>query len=68
MFNILRFSVNTTGLGFVVRKDMDDLHFWLEHLDKRVEKIESLLLSLLLSLQSLELATSAPTTSEAFFL
>jgi hypothetical protein len=54
-------------LVFVVRKDVDDLRFRLEHMDKRGEKIESLLSTLLSSLHSPELATSAPTTSEVIF-
>jgi hypothetical protein len=52
-------------LVFVVRKDVDDLRFRLENMDRRGERIESLLTTLLISLHSLELATHAPTTSVA---
>jgi hypothetical protein len=54
-------------LVFAVRKDVNDLHFRLEHLDQCVEKIESLLVTLLCSLHAPELETNAPATSEVIF-
>jgi len=54
-------------LVFVVKKDVDDLHFRLEHMDKQRDKIESLLTTLLNSLHSPKLATRALTTSKEIF-
>jgi len=52
-------------LVFVVRQDVDDLHFRLEHLDQCAEQIESLLSTLLYSLHSPDLGTNAPTSHGA---
>jgi hypothetical protein len=51
-------------LVFAVRQDVEDLRFWMEHLDQRAEKIESLLGTLLRSLHTPGHATDAPATSE----
>jgi hypothetical protein len=46
-------------LLFAVHKDIDDLRFLLEHLDQRVDKIESMLSTLLQSLHSPDLGTNS---------
>jgi hypothetical protein len=51
-------------LVFVVRQDVDDLYFQLEHLDQHVEQIESLLATLLHSLHAPGMATDTLDTLE----
>jgi hypothetical protein len=53
-------------LVFAVCKDVDDLRFWFELLDKRGEKIIHMLSTLLDPRHSPEQASSAPTASTTF--